>query len=168
MVAKEGSNITSTEYLKFCDTVGISYDIKSPNGKIINKNMIDLSIKVNEPIFDYDILKSIVKKQLKGVNLKLNTKFDGSIENWDYVINTSYANINNINKLLGSPELKLKFQDVVVPIFEMEHSPIGLTVMDGPFCSIMPKGNNNNTFLFSKSISITTDSQWNLTPLSTK
>ena len=35
----------------------------------------------NEPVFDYDILKSTVKKQLKGVNLKLNTKFDGSIEN---------------------------------------------------------------------------------------
>ena len=41
MVAKEGSNVTSGEYLKFCDDVGISYDIKYPSSKIINKNMID-------------------------------------------------------------------------------------------------------------------------------
>lgn len=147
MVAKNGSNVTSKEYIEFCENVGISYDIKFPSDKIINKNLIDLSIRVNEPVFDYNILKSLVKKQLEGVNLKLNTSFDGNLNDCDYIINTSYANINNVNKLIKAPELNLKFQDVVVPIFKMNYPPIGITIMDGPFCSIMPKGNNDNTFL---------------------
>ena len=29
----------------------------------------------------------------------------------------------------------------------MNHEKIGLTIMDGPFCSVMPKGNNKNEFL---------------------
>ena len=49
--------------------------------------------------------------------------------------------------MLGLPNLDLKFQDVIVPIFKMKHSPIGLTIMDGPFCSIMPRGNRKNEFL---------------------
>jgi hypothetical protein len=38
-------------------------------------------------------------------------------------------------------------QDVIVPIFTYNSPKIGITVMDGPFCSIMPKGNTSNTFL---------------------
>ena len=55
--------------------------------------------------------------------------------------------INIISNKLGIPELSLKFQDVIVPIFKMHHAKIGLTIMDGPFSSIMPKGNSKNTFL---------------------
>ena len=29
----------------------------------------------------------------------------------------------------------------------MNHEKLGLTIMDGSFCSVMPKGNNKNEFL---------------------
>ena len=29
----------------------------------------------------------------------------------------------------------------------MKHNQVGLTIMDGPFCSIMPRGNNKDEFL---------------------
>ena len=29
----------------------------------------------------------------------------------------------------------------------MKHTPIGLTIMDGPYCSVMPKGKNKDEFL---------------------
>jgi hypothetical protein len=29
----------------------------------------------------------------------------------------------------------------------MDSKPFGITIMDGPFCSVMPKGNNPNEFL---------------------
>lgn len=147
MVSKRGSNVTPQEYVNFCNEVGIGYDFKYPNSNMINKDKINLSIKVNEVIYDYDILKEIVKDGLNDVNLKLNTEFNGDISGYDYIINTSYANINKINNLMGAPELNLKFQDVIIPIFKMEHERLGLTVMDGPFCSIMPRGKNPNEFL---------------------
>jgi hypothetical protein len=141
------SNVSSEEYLNFCDEVGISYEFEYPKEYLLNRNNIDLSLKVNEPIFDYDILKSTVMYKLMGVDLRLSTKFDGNVDGYDYIINSSYSNVNKINDMLGAPKLNLKFQDVIVPIFKMKHSPLGLTIMDGPFCSIMPRGNRKNEFL---------------------
>ena len=141
------SKVSSEEYINFCNEVGINYDFQYPKGYLVDKREIDLSIKVNECVFDYDILKSIVRKKLKGVDLRLNTIFDGNFDDCDYVVNAAYSNINKINNMLGLPGFDLKFQDVIVPIFKMNHKKIGLTIMDGPFCSIMPKGNNENEFL---------------------
>tara|TARA_E500000305_G_C3983007_1_gene217913 strand:+ start:109 stop:1143 length:1035 start_codon:yes stop_codon:yes gene_type:complete len=154
------SNVSSTEYTNFCDEVGISYEFEYPKNYLLKKKDIDLSLRVNEPIFDYDILKSIVDVKLKDVNLKLNTEFDGDITGYDYIINASYSNVNIVNDMLESPKLNLKFQDVIVPIFKMKHKPIGLTIMDGPFCSVMPKGANDNEFLlYHPKFSVVSDSK---------
>jgi len=148
MVAKENSKVTADEYVKFCDELGLDYTLNEyPNDFLVDKSMLDLSVRVNELIYDYDILKSLVRDKVKGVHIEFNAEFDGNIDDCDYLINTSYASINKINEILGVSKLNLKFQDVVIPIFEMNHKPFGLTVMDGPFCSVMPKGNNSNEFL---------------------
>ena len=61
MIAKQNSNVSADEYIKFCDDVGIDYIYEMPDELIINKELIDLSINTSETIFDYDILKSLVK-----------------------------------------------------------------------------------------------------------
>ena len=64
------------------------------------------------------------------------------------MVNASYANLNTINGQIGiNTPLKIRYEDVFIPYFLYPHTPIGLTVMDGKFCSIMPKGKNNNEFL---------------------
>ena len=147
MISKKNSHVTTDEYIYFCDKLGISYDFEYPEEYLVDREKIASSIKVREPIFDYSILQSLVKAQLKDVDLHLNTPFNGETAGYDYIINTSYSNINLISNQLGIPGLSLKFQDVIVPIFKMHHEKVGLTIMDGPFSSIMPKGNNKNTFL---------------------
>lgn len=146
MIAKD-SKVNSKEYIDFCNSVSIDTIEKYPSDNFINKNQIDLSLVVQEAVYDYDILKSLVKENIKDIKIKFNTPFDGNIDDCDYLINTSYAGINKVNKLLGVPEIKIKLQDVVIPIFKMNSEPIGLTIMDGPFASIMPKGKNKNEFL---------------------
>ena len=147
MIAKDNSHVSSNEYIKFCNDVKIDYTQAWPDMSLINSELIDLSINTDETVFDYDILKSIVKEYVKNINIKLNTEFDGNIDDCDYLINTTYAGINKVNNLLGVPELKLKLQDVIIPYFRMKSKPFGITIMDGPFCSVMPKGNNPNEFL---------------------
>jgi len=147
MIAKNNSHVTPKEYIKFCNDVKIDYTYNMPPESLINSKLIDLSINTDESVFDYDILKSLVKNLIKDIDIKFNTKFDGNINDCDYLINTTYASINKVNKLLGIPELKLKLQDVVIPYFKMESKPFGITIMDGPFCSVMPKGANKNEFL---------------------
>ena len=147
MIAEENSHVTSNQYIDFCDKVNINYDIEYPDSSIVNKSYIQTSLKTDESIFDYDILKSIVSNLIKHIPIKLNTKFNGNINDCDYLINTTYAGINQVNKQLGIPEMALKLQDVVIPYFKMDSPPFGVTIMDGPFCSVLPKGNNKNEFL---------------------
>jgi hypothetical protein len=147
MVAKEDSNVTSVEYIEFCEKLKINHEYDNfPPDNLVDKKLISSSIKVYEGIYDYVTLKRLVLNKISRLDLRLNSPFQTS-DGYDYVINTSYANVNSINKELGVSTLNLKFQDVVIPIFKMKSDPFGLTIMDGPFCSVMPKGREENRFL---------------------
>lgn len=131
---------------------------------LLDRSKIEACFKVPEPIFDYDILKQILEKQIaqqSNVTLHLNTSCNGlslknncfvaqlndKVREYDIVINAAYANINQINSYLGIPLKKLLYEDVFIPYFLYPLSRTGLTIMDGDFCSVMPKGINKNEFL---------------------
>ena len=147
MIATDGSNVTPAQYLEFCDKLNVNHEYyEYPNNELVNMNLINFSVSVYEPVYDYKILKRLVKENISNLDLRLNTPFISS-DGYDCIINTSYANVNIINKKLNVSTLDLKFQDVVIPIFKMKSKPFGLTIMDGPFCSVMPKGREENRFL---------------------
>jgi len=57
------------------------------------------------------------------------------------VVNCTYANINAVNRLFGIPELDVTHElSELVLIRSKALENIGLTVMDGPFVSVMPYG----------------------------
>jgi hypothetical protein len=162
-IAKEGSKTTPDEFLNFCDKVGIGYDYEFPDEKLFDKDMLSASFKVPEPVFDYLLLKKMVQQNLikSKVNLLLKNHltdikkvddqyaatYNNTTKMYDVVINASYANFNAINSLLGIPLKKLLYEQVVIPEFKYQSEAFGLTVMDGPFCSVMPKGKQENEFL---------------------
>lgn len=148
-IAKDLSLSTAAQFKEFCKEAGISYKIQSPDRNIMNPDLISESYLVEEPIYDWNKLQSIIKTKLakSNINLRLNTDFLSSNESFDFVINCTYSNINEICKSVNVHELSFHRQDVIIPIFEANIEKIGLTVMDGPFCSIMPKGLERNRFL---------------------
>ena len=148
-ISNQQSLITLTEYKNFCNQTGISYHSEYPNNNLLNPDLISGSLKVEEPVFDWDKLKELVEINLQQHKVKvlLNTPFSSSHLKYDFIINCAYTGINEVNKIINVPTLKFKLQDVIIPIFEFNHPKIGLTIMDGPFCSIMPKGFNTNQFL---------------------
>ncbi len=103
MISNNNSNVTKDEYIYFCDKLGISYVYEYPAEYLVNREKINLSLKVQEPIFDYHILQSLVMAQLKDVDLRLNTPFNGETAGFDYIINTSYSNINIVSNQRGIP-----------------------------------------------------------------
>lgn len=164
MIASEGSYITPQQFTNFCDEVGIDYSDEAPPSDMMNPHMIQASYRVREPIFDYDILRRAVVDRVakSGTTLALSTtvrtaetltrggyKVDigNGYEKFDKVINCSYSGLNVINKAFGVRPRELRFERTVVPIFAYDHDKVGLTVMDGPFCTIMPHGTKANEFL---------------------
>jgi hypothetical protein len=148
-IAKEGSLTTAMEFIKFCNKVGISYKQAYPDKHLMNSDMLADSFLVEEPIYDWEILQKIVKEKLEksNITLKLNSSLGSCTETFDFLINCTYSNINEISKFVGVPEIHFQKQDVIIPIFESNIKRTGLTVMDGPFCSVMPKGFESGKYL---------------------
>jgi hypothetical protein len=148
-IAKNDSLTSTGQFKEFCKEAGISYKIAYPDKMLMNPELISESYLVDEPIYDWNRLQQIVKSKLgnSNVNLKLNSSFLESSESFDFVINCTYSNINTICRHVGVHELNFHMQDVIIPVFETDLSKTGLTVMDGPFCSIMPKGFEPGRFL---------------------
>jgi hypothetical protein len=147
---EKNSNVSSEYYECFCDGLGLSYKRQYP-AVDINFDNIESSYLVREPIFDYDLIKLTLYKDLKNsyvkpiLNKRISNKND--MEGYDVIINASYFNVNKINRIFGLPETKLRLQTVIIPIFKYNSGRIGLTIMDGKYCSIMPKGFEPGTFL---------------------
>lgn len=146
MIANHDSNVTSKQYKNFCNKVGINYRID--NTHLVNNTYIDETFATDEIVFDFHTVQQNMYNMLNGkVDIKFNTEFDGNTNDCDYVINTTYANLNEVNSMLGIPKIPIRYQDVIIPVFRYEHQPFGLTIMDGPFCSVMPQGKNECNFL---------------------
>ena len=163
-IAKFGSATTPEQFVEFCNKVGIGYEEEFPEENLLNREMIDSSFRVPEPVWDYNSIKITVQKQLarSGVNVLLNKRcnsiellndgkfavvINGETSYYDIVVNATYSNINDINRMLGCDCKKLLFEDVFIPKFRFTHGATGLTIMDGKFCSVMPYGNTENEFL---------------------
>lgn len=149
LVHKNGK-VEPKEYISFCNNANINYTIEEPS-TFVNMDNISLSVKTDEPIFDYEQIKLKLQNMLNQskVNLVLNTRVNKKedLDEFEIIINTSYSNINLVNNFFDLPKVKLKLQDVIVPNFKVDIDRIGLTIVDGDFCSIMPKGFDQSSFL---------------------
>lgn len=147
---EKASHVTSRYYEQFCDNLGLKYKAQFPCLDMDFSN-IETSYLTNEPIFDYDLIKNRLAGDLKksSVKLILNKRITSKkeLKEYDVIVNTTYFNINKINAILGLPQPKLRLQTVIIPIFKWNREKIGITIMDGKFCSVMPKGFNRDTFL---------------------
>ena len=59
-----------------------------------------------------------------------------------FILNATYAGINEIQKMMGFEPFKIKYElcEIILCSVDEKMKNIGLTVMDGPFFSLMPFG----------------------------
>ena len=163
-IANEGSFITPEQFTDFCEEVKIGFREEYPPEMLLNKEKLSASFRVREPIFSTSKLTMLVISRMgrAGVHLLTSTQVTGAKKNpsggysvmlngtratFDKVINATYASLNDVNKIFRVRPRELRFEKTVVPVFRFSHTPVGLTVMDGPFCTIMPHGNIPEEFL---------------------
>lgn len=147
------------EFEKFCKDVNIRCD-ELPISKYFKPGMVDGCFLTDEYTYDANILKDYFLKEivkLSNVTIKYSTDI-GSIkkEKDNYVItlktkekyktgfllNATYASVNQILEMLGYEPFKIKYELCEIILCEVNDKlkDIGITVMDGPFFSIMPFG----------------------------
>lgn len=160
-VSTINSKTTPKDFIRFCNELNLQYEVAWPKERFMNRTNIGICIKTPERVYDPDILKGLLLRKIRGTNikLKLNHKIVGGEingknksliikindkileENFDYVINATYSNFNNFNKWFNFPRKKIEYElmellELYIPL----NKKIALTIMDGDFATLVPRG----------------------------
>ena len=133
-ISSENSLITSEEYIKFLDDMKLDYNIHD------STKGVDLTVGVDEELFDSNKLKQQVKEKLfsSGVDVVLNKKTTQSDFLDRIVILSTYANINE----LVNYKTEYQYEVVEKPVVRLpkHYKDKSVVVMDGPFMCFDPYG----------------------------
>tara|TARA_R110000851_G_scaffold74547_3_gene164325 strand:+ start:1302 stop:3092 length:1791 start_codon:yes stop_codon:yes gene_type:complete len=137
-IASENSMVTSDEYLEFCDSVGLDYEvIDSP------REGCDLVVKVDENLFNDKKLKELCSQYLSGygVDLKLSQQADKSIlKKYDHVVVATYSTINDFLPKDAQRDYQFELCEKPIVLMPKEYKNKSVVIMDGPFMCIDPYG----------------------------
>ncbi|HEY1261616.1 MAG TPA: FAD-dependent oxidoreductase [Stellaceae bacterium] len=151
--------ISRERYLHICTSMGLPFAIEPPPDGILDRSRIDLCLKTNESVIDVERLRRIMQRRLDAApNVTLAFGYevvDGELladgrkrvvardgtgraeDSFDYVVNASYANRNLLAKLFGFPVKPLRFDLLELLVLELPIPPVSVTVLDGPFTSLV-------------------------------
>lgn len=164
-IASQGSKTTPKDYLEFCKKLGVNYRELILSEFPIDVYGVDIGIICEEIVYDVNLLKSALIKSFEtsNIDLTLNAQIkyithcsDGFeiIDNFGtkiktkFLINATYSDINRITATLGYDIGHNQYEYTVVPVIELDVPPIGVTIMDGPFYTLLPFGKTDKHLLY--------------------
>lgn len=147
------------QFKKFCDAAKIPCEELS-NNKYFKEGMCDGTFLTREYTYDAQILKKYFLEELakyENVEIKYDSHIDTIHKNGEYyelnlssgekykttfLLNCTYAGANEILDKLGFEKFKIKYElcEIILCDVDEVFKNTGITVMDGPFFSIMPFG----------------------------
>jgi len=167
-IARQNSNISAKQFYRFCLNTGAS--IKPANKtvkKLFNQNLIEEVYEVEEYAFDSKKILEIMLAELNQLSIRVlyQTKANGIKKNIDgtnrvsinhnmnsidyidsnYVFNCTYSGLNQFIKNFHNTNFQLKHEITEIALIKPPSiiEDIGITVMDGPFFSMMPFPSKN-------------------------
>lgn len=158
-IARIGSKVSSKQFYEMYKKLGAPIKVAPSSIKaMFDDRLIEDVFRVKEFAFDAKILKEIIQEKYieTKCELRLNTTVY-NIENGNdgyinvnlkedegicakFVFNCTYSGLNTILQHSNLPLLNLKHEITEMSLIEMpdELKNFSITVMDGPFFSIMP------------------------------
>jgi glycine/D-amino acid oxidase-like deaminating enzyme len=147
------------QFKKFCADSNIHCD-EIANDKFFKTGMCDGTFVTTEYTYDAALLRDyFVAETAKLTNIKFiyNARInhienndkqyvvklaDDNIYKSNFILNATYASINQIHTMLGFDVLPIKYElcETIIVKANDKLKNFGITVMDGPFFSIMPFG----------------------------
>lgn len=157
--SKDFSFTDAKQFKKFCIDANIKCDEVVPS-KYFKDNLCDGVFETLEYTFDAMMIKEFFINELKkysnvemkfGIRIK-NIKRDQEFYELDlndkenyktkFLLNATYASTNQITNMLGFEKFKIKYEicEIILCNVDKKLKDVGITVMDGPFFSLMPFG----------------------------
>lgn len=149
----------ASQFKQFCEAANIRCDEVAPT-QYFNEGYCDGAFLTEEYTYDAQILKKYYLEQIEEcptVNIRYGSRIQGIENNGreyvielgeevkvsaPFVLNSTYASVNQILSKLGFEHFKIKYElcEIILCNVNDKLNNTGLTVMDGPFFSIMPFG----------------------------
>ncbi len=157
--SKNFSWTDAKQFKKFCNNANIMCEEIAVN-KYFKEDMCDGAFLTKEYTYDAQILKQYFLEELKKYqkvkiiynanvrNIQKSTNYyeielnTNEIYKTNFLLNTTYASVNEIIEKLGYEQFKIKYElcEIILCDTNEKLKNVGITVMDGPFFSIMPFG----------------------------
>lgn len=158
-IAKYDSNVTSESFFNYHKRLGNTIKQIRPDFEY-NQRLIDGWFEVFEPVFDYSIVRELMTSELIGTRVFLGTEvksirnFKDTIEinalkgnkeqtaEYDVLFNCTYS---DLAKLFQNDEIPIlnELAEIALVNISKEFLFSGITIMDGPFFSLMPYPSRN-------------------------
>lgn len=154
-ISKINSYTTPRQYEGFLTQLGIDFSIvRNDFWQLLNSSMIDELYEVDEKVFNTTLLrktiiqrvmdlqiKILVNTEITSINRSLDTlnvhSDNNCVGKFDIVLNCTYSNINRFS-LTNKIDLKHRVSEMALIKVPHQLKNISITVMDGPFFSLMP------------------------------
>lgn len=147
------------EFRKFCVDTQVMCSEINPR-EYFNVGMCDGAFETQEYTYDAKILLEYLHGKIskyRNITIKYNSYIDTIVQEDDkyvitlkdgsryetgFILNTTYASVNQIISKLNYKPLKIKYElcEIILCNVNGALKDVGITVMDGPFFSIMPFG----------------------------
>ena len=146
------------EFRRFCAAAGIRCDDVAP-AKYFQPGQCDGAFLTTEYTYDAKVLKEHFLRELAALP-KVEVRYSRRPEKIErvggawrvtageicaeapFLLNATYAGVNEVHAMLGFEPFKIKYElcEIILCTVSEALQGTGITVMDGPFFSIMPFG----------------------------
>ncbi len=157
-IAKHLSKVNAHQFKNFSEKIGSEISVAPGDiKKMFNPNLVEEVFKVREYAFDSHILRDELLKQIKEypeIKLLTGQRVERIGEDEQglfvatqkgehrggYILNCTYANINTLHRASNIPLVGLKHEitEMCLVSLPVHLKDFSITMMDGPFFSIMP------------------------------
>lgn len=150
---------SAEQFVRFCESAGIPCE-EVPARRYFRDGLVDGVFLTREYTYDARILKEHLLRELAahpdcrivyGARLVEDARAEG--DEWvvptsegtvrtPFVLNATYASTNQVSRRFGFPPFDIKYElcEIILCDVNDELRDTGVTVMDGPFFSVMPFG----------------------------
>lgn len=166
-ISRRLSQVTPAQFEQFCSRIG-AFLTPAPEqvAQLFDEDLIEAVYSVSEPVFNADRLREIMREQISGtgIELRLDTEairiikaglgtlstlkletLDRRTVSTDEIVceklyNCTYARLNGLLNRSGLSTIRLRHEATEMALVELppELQNIAVTVMCGPFFSLMP------------------------------
>jgi len=172
-IARLGSKVSSKAFQEFSHRAGITLISEADSRPFgINPEMIDGLWRCEEGVIDIDIFRDTLYAQILNSSIQmvseteiikmmktskrwsLQDSLGATHEGFDYIVRATYGNDQIQSEDIDLKTTEYEYHRTIILEVESDSPTMGLTVMDGDFLTVLPKGFTHSFLIYAPSISV--------------